>query len=240
MKDTKPLLSIAVMYPETTSNEELAAFIANVPRHPDVQLVMCENRIKPHTNGVRLLMSKDKVIRLAHTMHEFVFDEARNVVKQHCEGEWILSLDFDEFLATPINAIVSVLRGLDEETEGVQCTVLSHVRELSDDTSYPYKRIASAATRLFRNRPSITWMSRCHEVVDFTIPPDNIADSSITILHYGYDAEADVLRSKYERNIELLAKEISQPRSKDTKEHAMRYMIISCADYHKNFTNLTL
>lgn len=230
------ILSIAVMYPEGTSNEDLAALVSNLPKHPELQVVLCENVvIKGAPRRIVEVSTNGNLKRVQSTLPVFEFDTARNTIKGHCDGKWILSLDLDEYIATPISAVIGVLKQLSDDTEGVTCTILSHVREPGDNVLMPYRRIASTTTRLFRNIDTVQWLSRCHEVVDFTIPPDKVADSSITILHYGYDTTADELKGKYERNIQLLAKEVSDPRTKDTYDHALRYLIVSCTQYNNEF-----
>ena len=228
------ILSVVMMFPEDVIERELKQFMSffhDLNSHK-YEVVLCRNVQSDNREGSFIENIKDNVVFVKNHFKTFEFDTARNEAKKHASGEWILSLDLDEYLATPIHAVLNAVQSINEEIEAIMCTVLSHTRD--DKQPYGYERTCGYATRLFRNRPHIQWMSRCHEIINFTVDEQAIANSSITIIHTGYDAELEVLEHKLNRNLELLAREFVDPRNAETKEHAKALLVNTCYSYKTN------
>lgn len=230
-------LSIVAMCEHTEDKRNVGMFLSMLPKHPSIETVLCFNHKIGNSisDFPRCVESKreNNIVYVENFYKEFEFDTARNNAKMFAAGEWILSLDLDEMLATQIDAILVALAQVPNNIDGIVCTNLSHIRD-DRSPSGAYVRDTGYATRLFRNKPHIKWQSRCHETVDFAIGSDRLFDSTITILHSGYDTEIEDLADKLKRNIRLLAKEISNPRSAETDMHAFENLIRSCVSINSN------
>lgn len=226
-------LSVVVMFPETTTKQELSQFISLLPEYEKelYEVVLCKN-IQSDRIGSHVVKREKNIVFVDNHFTQFEFDSARNEAKRFASGEWILSLDLDEYLATPIRAVLGVISQIDESINAVICTVMSHIRD--NRKKHGYERICGEAIRLFRNRPQIVWMSRCHELVDFSINADTIVSSTITILHTGYDVEVNEIEQKLDRNLELLARELADPRNAETKAHAKALLVHTGHSYTIN------
>lgn len=122
--------------------------------------------------------------RVAEFKWQDDFAEARNEALKQVTGDWVLVLDADEVLTTPV---VPLLKQLMNRKEAL---VINLVRHEIGATQSPY----SLVSRLFRRHPTIQFSRPYHAMIDDSVAkllqkePDwqvlNCAD--VAILHYGY------------------------------------------------------
>lgn len=157
-----------------------------------------------------------------HSNSDFNYADARNASKYYAEGEWILSLDTDEYLLKEqLPELVSTVRSAPISVGGILVTLFSHIQD-----GEKFHRDAQASVRLFRNDRRIVWQSQIHEIVFFSIQQAGylIKDSTITIYHRGYECKRDGLIGKLERNKEGLMREILTTKNPVIKDHANEYL----------------
>jgi glycosyltransferase involved in cell wall biosynthesis len=128
------------------------------------------------------------------------FSEARNAGLLQATTDWILTLDADEILRTPIEDITALL----QNTSDMAFTV-------SIENWYgssPEDRLHHRIIRLFRNGQGYRYSGKIHESVDPSIIARHgtmsVGNSSIEITHFGYLPEIMADKNKIIRNEELL------------------------------------
>ncbi len=134
------------------------------------------------------------------------FAEARNESLRHATGNWIIFLDADERLNT---------FGAQDCLRKAASIPGADAFSVPIINSGPVGRIDSTvgrAVRFFRNLPGIRFSGRVHETVDrFLIESGvKVVHSEFEIEHFGYGLEPDIVKRKYERNLDLLKKELAE------------------------------
>lgn len=142
--------------------------------------------------------STDNTVSIAkqYTSHVFTdykwndnFSKARNYAKSKATGDWILSIDADEALKTPISKIKRILDTTITKT--VNCVLIG--QNSPHRHHYP---------RLFKNQPDIYWEGACHECIN--VVENNIQD---IVIEYGY---SDAHKKDPERNLRILLNDVTQ------------------------------
>ena len=149
------------------------------------------------------------------------FAEARNESLRHATCDWIIFLDADERLNT--FGAQDCLRKA-ASIPGADAFVVPIIN------SGPAGKIDSTvgrAVRFFRNLPGIRFSGRVHETVDqFLIESGaTMVHADFEIEHFGYALEPDFVKSKYERNLDLLKKELAED---PDNGHAMYHLGLTC------------
>ena len=128
------------------------------------------------------------------------FSAARNTGLSYAETDWILVLDADEILQTPLETIKNML----QDTEASAYTV----RIENWLGSNPEDRLNHSNVRLFRNRQGYRFSGRIHESVDPSILNTHgggaIHSSTVDITHFGYLPSIMTAKNKVSRNEHLL------------------------------------
>lgn len=129
------------------------------------------------------------------------FSAARNYSLDKANGNWILYLDADERLSP--NS-VSEIKKISASTMkcGYRCKVLS----IDEQRNHPS---VMSYVRLFPADKKIRFSGKVHEQIEFSLQENKIPvkDSTVEIIHEGYNVSDDELKQKAERNIQLLLKE---------------------------------
>ncbi len=215
----KPILSIVAICPDENESSEFYRFIDWLPVHEDVEVILCRN-----TQGEKESFVIDRkegtLISALHTVPEFEFDHCRNVAKSIARGEWILSLDLDERILTPIDELLGTLKNIPIQVDGVR-NILISADTIKQQPIYDVHAIN--AIRIFRNRDYIKFEGRVHELVSGTLA--HAMQTDIVIHHYGYIASDDVFYQKLKRNFDLLVKELTSPRTQATYNNAYENML---------------
>lgn len=128
------------------------------------------------------------------------FSAARNEAMRHATGDWILILDADEEL--PADQHAALRKHLTEESVIAWRLPLTDIGRENEGVSQ--------VPRLFRNAPSLFYVSRIHEQVYASVETrrqqwgmENRFGAA-KLLHYGYQAAVVKDRDKVSRNLRLL------------------------------------
>lgn len=153
----------------------------------------------------------DLAKKLGASVHHFDwiddFAAARNFAIEQAKGDWILTLDADEYPAPGTEEkLFSVLSQAEEKgADGVfgEILELNNVGEIVT---------CSFRIRLFRNMPEIRYRRRIHEQLEFTDGRNmRLLDGKgeVSFFHDGYAEEVRAGKQKSRRNLNLLEQELS-------------------------------
>src|SRR5690606_34681740 len=129
------------------------------------------------------------------------FSEARNFSLEKASTNWILYLDADERLSP--NSVSEIKKISNTSFKcGYRCNVFS----IDEQKNHPS---VMSYVRLFPADENIRFRGKVHEQIEFSLHENNfpVRNSSIEIMHEGYNVSEDELKKKAERNIKLLLKE---------------------------------
>ncbi len=159
------------------------------------------------SNDNTIELAKKKGAKVFSMAWEDDFSKARNFAISHSTRPLILMLDADERLVNP-DALRSLCLSNNPNTGG-WLVALKSVQNFKSGDKQSYK---SQLLRLFRNHPSIRYEGIIHEQVVNSIKAIGmkIENSTIELIHLGYDATEEVMLKKFKRNLELLDKAISK------------------------------
>ncbi|CAM4458186.1 glycosyltransferase [Paenibacillus typhae] len=134
------------------------------------------------------------------------FSKARNTGLARATADWILILDADEVLNTPLDRIRQMLTGATAEAFTVSIdNLLGRGAE---------ERLHHRAVRLFRGGQGYRYSGKIHEGIDQAIISRHgtaaIAHSDIRLLHYGYLPEIMLQKNKAARNEKLLRAAVAE------------------------------
>ncbi len=126
------------------------------------------------------------------------FSAARNFALSKSTGDWILYLDADERLNSNSKDELSQLIKSNEKL-GINCII----NNLDDYKNSPK---LMKYIRLFRNNEKIKFTNKAHEQIEPSLYSNNykIINSTIEIIHHGYNVPEEELMMKASRNLELL------------------------------------
>lgn len=231
----QPTISIVTIFDKKNAAEWLETFLEKLPclrgeSIGEIEVILCETIHDPNApeNGLMPIESIELVNGMNYKKVQYIhndafnYADARNAAKYYAEGEWILSLDTDEYLLKEqLPELVNMVANAPISAGGISVTVFSHIRD-----GDKWQRDAQAAVRLFRNDRRILWQSQIHEVVSFSIQRAGylILDSTITIYHRGYECKQDGIRAKLERNKMGLMREILTTNDPYIRAHADDYL----------------
>ena len=230
-----PTISIVTIFNKANAAEWLEQYMEKLPvlvGHSigEIEVILCETIHDPKApeNGLMPIESCELIGGMNYKKTQYIYNsdfnyaDARNAAKYFAEGEWILSLDTDEYLLKDqLPELVDMVHNAPISAGGISVTVFSHIR-----VEDKYQRDAQACVRLFRNDRRIVWQSQIHEVVSFSIQRAGylILDSTITIYHRGYECKQDGIRAKLERNKLGLMREILTTNDPAIRAHADDYL----------------
>jgi len=165
------------------------------------------------------------------------FSAARNFGLSKAKGELILYLDADEMLTPESEKIIGeIKKNLQRKAYYCKITNVNHYTNRPALMSYP---------RIFPNLPDVKFDGKVHEQIIHALKKNNIQllQSTVEIIHTGYDLPDAELKIKAKRNLEILLDDYSQkPNSYkafqiaqsynmiDNSEEAEKYFIISLQD----------
>lgn len=217
----KPMISIVAICPNDNF-EEYEKFERWLPNHPDVEIIVVANCVTD--NETQTIQSREGNTTIAlHTVREFAFDTCRNKAKTLARGEWILSIDIDERLLTPIEDVLNYLAKVPVQVDGLKLLMVSQYV----DSPNPERKVkAWNSLKLFRNKEYVKWLGRVDEKVGYTI--SSAIQTDIVVQHFGYCENDEYFYNRVMRNFTLAHKELSEPRTEKTYENAIDFMIRTC------------
>lgn len=155
--------------------------------------------------------STDRTIEIAESFGAKVFHHpwqgdfatARNVSLDHASGDWILVLDADEII--PGEGHVEIRQAL-RHSENVGYALI--IENLLGDVGSEYQ--TALIFRLFRNRPDIRYEGIIHEQAMLAAQRTGLPVQNLTsrIIHRGYLEQHVEQRNKYQRNLEILLRQV--------------------------------
>ena len=162
--------------------------------------------------------------RVLHREWSDDFSAARNEGLTHATTDWILVLDADECLRTPLSSIKKMLTNTVPQAYTV--SIESWIGAKPED------RVSHSMIRLFRNRQGYSYSGRIHEAVDSSIIEkhglSSISGSEIEIVHFGYLPEIMNRKHKIIRNEQLLRLTLSE--HPNDPFHAYNLAVTCCQD----------
>lgn len=150
---------------------------------------------------------KEKYPSLEVQIHSFTwvddFSAARNFALDHAKGEYIFTLDADEYInPSDINQFKKLKKSLLKSTKIVWFRFFN-VRV----DGIPMYEDRMRVCRIFPNRSDLRYSRKIHEVLDFNEKYNKRHyNTDIKILHDGYDWDGVDVTSKRQRNLLLLNK----------------------------------
>lgn len=123
------------------------------------------------------------------------FAKARNYAKSKATGDWILSIDADEFL----HDFSEVRRAVELADRSVRCTLIAEGRT---DLEFTF-------SRLFRNIPEIEWVEPIHNHLNISGDGEHVCDVKIT---FGWSPAHDADPDRALRILEKAVKQDPTPR----------------------------
>ena len=231
----QPTISIVTIFDKANAAEWLETYLEKLPclrgdSIGEIEVILCEtiHDADAPENGLLPVQSCEIVNGINYKKTQYIYNsafnyaDARNAAKYWAEGEWILSLDTDEYLLKEqLSELVNMVNSAPISAGGISVTVFSHIRD-----GEKWQRDAQAAVRLFRNDRRILWQSQIHEIVSFSIQRAGylILDSTITIYHRGYECKQEGIKAKLERNKLGLMREILTTDDPYIRAHADDYL----------------
>lgn len=229
----KPVISIVTIYDEENERLWLQKYIDNLPQLSSeqagqIEVILCKcmkvgtpERKPPET------VTRHGVQIACHFIYyeQWNFAEARNLAKQHAQGEWILSLDTDEYIIhNQIQKILDTVRIQDENIGAVKTTIVSHHRDLE---GVQIAEAVPSQKRLFRNIPELVWQCMVHETIEFSLRDlgYTVNDSAIVIMHEGYEVSDIILKRKLSRNLDLAMKEYTYTKNQQIRDFCWFYVL---------------
>ena len=167
------------------------------------------------------------------------FSFARNIALKNSTCDWILYLDADERLnENSLNEIKKLTET--NEKLGINCNI-KNIDEFQNSPKL-MKYI-----RLFKNDINIKFIGRAHEQIEPSLFENNYKtiNSSIEIIHLGYNKPKEELKKKAERNLKLLLADYNENQTSylayqiansysilDDKETALKFFGEAILDKH--------
>ena len=163
--------------------------------------------------------SKDSTVEICRSLGAKVFEtewkddfsEARNILKSHCSGEWIIMLDADEHLEGENIGLIreAVAAAAAESIVAYQMPRKNHYPLHDSDSPYfdaPF--YPDFQTRLFANVDDIYFSGRVHEGVMQSIEMSGVGGVgriAVTIHHHMFRGDQDLNEKRKEEYYDMLS-----------------------------------
>lgn len=158
--------------------------------------------------------------------HEFTgdFSAARNISISACRGDWILVLDADEFF--PLSPRLMLETATDLSVPGQNDYKGYYLLRQNYESGEFEMSYSDFVLRLFRNDRQVRYCHRVHETLEESL--DSLAGrygqlASMPLSHYLFERDLAYLRSKPQKYIDGLLKDIAE-----NPKDAGRYDFLGC------------
>lgn len=166
------------------------------------------------------------------------FSDARNYGLDRATGDWILWLDADEEVDS--SDVYKLRDALYCDDYLLSIHLINYYGDLPDSN----KTFDIAHTRLFRNHKGFKFLNKIHEMLNvnevLTIK-DNIQTIKtipIKVYHYGYLDPVNENKKKFERNLEMLKKEVAQKDHSPWIDYHIASEYYRAKQYNKAFNHV--
>ena len=206
--------------------DKLEEFLKFLPKDKRIEIIVMKNKIvsgqiirdfKP------VLLNEIENFKLYEMqVNDLDFGYLRNQAKSVARGEWILSIDIDEYIPNIYHKdILEVLSKQKQDVEGLRVGIVSDLVDYLNEEMYV--SYLSRPTRIFRNNKNNNWLGSIHEMICQQYP-EKVLDSNIKLIHFGYEISNEEMKLKYLRNIRLIAREIYFQTDVNLLEYYRDYM----------------
>ncbi|MEE9605115.1 MAG: tetratricopeptide repeat protein, partial [Candidatus Scalindua sp.] len=178
-----------------------------IVKNEEANLTRCLNSVKDIVDEIIIVDtgSTDRTVEIAKSFGARVFNhpwegnfsKARNYSLKHASCEWILILDADEELSK------DDAPRLKETTKSNNCEAISFVvkNKFENSTQESYANMI----RLFKNFNGTHYEGIIHNIIRCH---GKLLDSSLSIIHHGYNLSKDKMEEKFMRTTTLLNEQI--------------------------------
>ncbi len=226
-KEEKKTVKISGCYIVRNEAKELGRSIQSIRDQLDELIV-----VDTGSTDTTVQLAKSLGARVFQTPWQEDFSAPRNLALDQADGDWIVFLDADEFFS---HETAGQLRTLIEQ-QAAQLVDGLLIERLEIDADQRNALLGKCyVLRVFRNRPFFRYQGRIHEELR-----DNggviasclrVSPELLQLLHTGYSADRS--RSKAERNLRFLQRELSESKE---PEHYYGYLAdayMGLADYEQ-------
>ncbi|NOR65484.1 MAG: glycosyltransferase, partial [Candidatus Scalindua sp.] len=178
-----------------------------IVKNEEENLAQCLDSVRDFVDEIIIVDtgSTDRTVDIAESYGARVFyhpwegsfSKARNYSLRYATCDWILILDADEELNKEDT------QRLKETAENNECPVISFIikNKYKDSTQEGYAQMV----RLFRNFSGVHYKGIVHNTIQYS---GKCLNSSITIIHHGYNLSEDKMEEKFLRTSTLLKEQI--------------------------------
>lgn len=175
---------------------------------PQGSVVVLMQTIPSMSTGSELVETKQEnglTIKLVtYKYSDWSYSAGRNELQKYVDTEWIFMVDADERVSIELQDYENIKK-YPKRVGGCNVAIVSGVKNSENG----HETTVSKVVRLYRN-DNFVWINTCHEQIIYAIVNAgyDIIDTSILIRHHGYSLRPQELLYKYERNIQLMSKDV--------------------------------
>lgn len=205
-----------------------------IVRDEQATLERCLASARPHVDEVVIFDtgSTDATVDIAGRYADVLraitwpgsFSEARNAAMDACTGDYILTLDADEYIEDP--QAWRIIRGA-VSTPDLLCAYLPVLNSLSEGV---LEGDVVVQPRIVLNAPEIRWSGAIHNQIEHHIlayghrrPELRKLVLNAQVIHTGYDLDAEQRRAKYERRLPMLRAAVAEKTGREREYY--RYQL---------------
>ena len=183
----------------------LPRMLASLPRRVEICIVLNEKSDADEFTVDGEYTEDDRIVRIATWKYkQFSFAKARNYSIELASYEWCIWIDSDDVLLTHQHPDILKIPNVERGIGGIEfgCVGYHSPIESMDGGEY----YAAAHLRAFRKSDGVRFRGFVHEQLRPQIEAQKmgILRSQLMVVHLGYCASENLLRSKIERNLSLL------------------------------------
>ncbi len=153
------------------------------------------------------------------------FADARNFANSNATGDWIIQLDADEELfPEDQNKVREIIH--QGTSNGAYLALHNRVSNSFGENMPSIHYLV----RLFRNSPEFYYENAIHEVLQIS---GHVAAVDVNILHHGYNQDAEYMKTKRNRNAEILYRRLEEDPEKVSTLFYLSMMHVGCREFDK-------
>lgn len=212
-------LGEAVLQAGAAQSTELRVSVCMIVRDEAVTLARCLDSIHEAVDEIivvdtgsvdqsRDIASQYAKVRLFEQPWHDDFAAARNFALEQASGDWILSLDGDEYVGPAFMPTLRYLLSLPQQPDSYAFPVLAINEQGTEDPEHSL----GSVPRVFPNDPAYRYRGRIHEMVYHTNKPTlrYFLLRQLPIYHTGYQLQVRAAKDKRSRDMALMQRLIAE------------------------------